>query len=73
LGLNNSEVSAVNVQAAGLSLAVENVGPLTAPGFSATYIVARLPEGIPAGNWPLTVTVRGVASSNSPLIAIAGP
>jgi hypothetical protein len=73
LGLNTSDVSAVNVQAAGLSLSVENIGPLTAPGFSATYIVARLPEGIPSGNWPLTVNVRGVPSSNSPLLIIAGP
>jgi len=73
LGLNSSDVSVVTVQAVGLSLSVENIGPLTAPGFSATYIVARLPEEIPAGNWPLTVTVRGVASSNSPFLAIARP
>ena len=73
LGLNTSDIAAVNVQAAGLALSVENLGPLTAPGFSATYIVARLPEGIPAGNWPLTVNVRGVASSNSPFLVIAAP
>jgi hypothetical protein len=73
LGLNPSDIAAVSVQAAGLSLPVENLGPLTAPGFSATYIVARLPEGIPAGSWPLTVTVRGVASSNSPFLLISGP
>jgi hypothetical protein len=73
LGLTTADASVVSVQAAGLSLPVENVGPFTVPGFSATYIVARLPEGIPSGNWPLTVTVRGVASSNSPLLIIAGP
>jgi hypothetical protein len=73
LGLTTADTSVVTVQAAGMTLLVENVGPLATPGFSATYVIVRLPDGMPAGDWPLIVTVRGVATSNSPLLSIAGP
>lgn len=73
LGLTTADASLVTVQAAGISLPVENVGPFTQGGLSATYVVVRLPEGMPAGNWPLNVTVRGAASLNSPMLGISGP
>jgi hypothetical protein len=71
LGLTAADISNVSVQVAGTPLTVESVGPLTAPGFSATYIVAPLPGTIPPGNWPVTITVRGAASSNNPMLGIA--
>ena len=73
LGLTTADASAVTVQAAGQSLTVENIGPFTASGLSATYVIARLPDTLPQGNWPLTVTVRNTPSSNNPLLGIAGP
>jgi hypothetical protein len=71
LGLTGADASAVTVQAAGMSLPVEGIGPSRSPGLSATYVIARLPDGMPAGNWPLTVSVRGTASSNNPELSIA--
>lgn len=73
LGLTTADASLVTVQAAGLNLPVENVGPFTAPGLSATYVIVRLPDNLPPGNWPLNVTVRGVPTSNNPTLGISGP
>jgi hypothetical protein len=69
----DSAGSAVNIQAGSWTLTVNNLGTVTALGFSATYVVAALPLGMPAGDYPLHVTVRGVACSNSPILQIAGP
>ena len=73
LGLTTADAGFVTVQAAGMTLPVEDVRPFTASGFSATHVTVRLPDGLTAGNWPLTVTVRGAASSNNPLLQISGP
>ena len=69
----DSAGSAVSVQAGPWVLTVNNLGALTAPGLSATYVVVALPPDMPAGDYPMRVTVRGVACSNSPLLSIAGP
>lgn len=73
LGLTTSDVSAVSVQAGAMALPVENVGPLTAPGLSATHVTVRLPDGLSAADFPLVVAVRNVQCTNSPLLSIAGP
>jgi len=54
----------LSVQASGVNLPIENVGPITGiSGLNGSYIVVRLPDGLPAGNLSLTVTVRGVTSA----------
>jgi hypothetical protein len=74
LGLSQPDSSILTVQAAGFPLTVENVGMLTGvPGLDVSYIVVRLPDGLPAGNLPLTVTLRGVISSNAPTLGILPP
>jgi uncharacterized protein (TIGR03437 family) len=53
--------STLSVQANGVNLPVENVGQM--PGITGqfeSYIVVRLPDGLPTGNLSLTITVRGV-------------
>ena len=69
----DSAGSAVDVQAGSWTLTVNNLGALTAPGFSATYVVAALPLNMPPGDYPMTVRVKGVVCSNSPILQIAGP
>ena len=74
LGLTQTDVSKVTVTAAGVSLTVENVGPLFGlPGRDASYIVVRLPDGLPPGNLPLIVIANGVQSTNSPTLGISPP
>jgi len=71
-GLTLPDSSILTVRAAGLGLTVEGVGPvLGVTGMNASYIVVRLPDGLPSGDLPLTVTLRGVASSNSPTLSIS--
>ena len=66
LGLTQADVSKVTVSVAGISLPVENVGPVFGvAGLEASYIVVRLVDGLPPGDLPLTITVNGVSSSNS--------
>lgn len=69
LGLNpTDDLSVLTVSASGIPLAVETVGPNDAlPGTS--YIIVRL-DGLPPGNYALTVTLRGVNSTNAPTITI---
>jgi hypothetical protein len=72
LGLNPSDTGLVTVQAAGFPLTVENVGQVSGvPGLSASFIIVRLPVGLPAGEHPLIITVRGQPTSNSPVLGIA--
>ncbi|HEY3027401.1 MAG TPA: right-handed parallel beta-helix repeat-containing protein [Pyrinomonadaceae bacterium] len=71
LGLTQPDPSILSVQVAGMLLPVENVGQITVSGLAASYIVVRLPDGLPPGDWPLTVTFRGVNSSNNPILRIA--
>jgi subtilisin family serine protease/Tol biopolymer transport system component len=67
LGLTSPPIpqaSTLSVKANGVDLPVEYVGPITGvPGLSGSYIIVRLPDGLPTGNLSLTVTVRGVTSA----------
>jgi dipeptidyl aminopeptidase/acylaminoacyl peptidase len=55
--------STLSVEANGVNLPVENVGPMTGvSGMNGSYIIVRLPDELPTGNLSLTVTLRGVAS-----------
>lgn len=55
--------STLSVQANGVNLPVENVGPMTGvTGMNGSYIIVRLPDELPTGNLSLTVTLRGVTS-----------
>jgi hypothetical protein len=72
LGLSQPDSSILSIQASGISLTVENVGTLTGvAGLDASYIIVRLPDGLPPGNLPLVVTLRGVKSSNTATLAIS--
>lgn len=71
-GLNKSDSGLVTVTASGFPLIVESVGRVSAvEDLNASYIIVRLPEGLPIGELPLTITVRGVSSRNSPALAIS--
>jgi len=55
--------STLSVQANGVNLPVENVGPITGMnGLAGSYIIVRLPDALPSGNLSLTVTLRGMTS-----------
>jgi len=66
LGLSSPPIpqtSVLSVQANGVNLPVENVGIVTGvTGMNSSYIVVRLPDGLPSGALSLTVTVRGFTS-----------
>jgi hypothetical protein len=40
-------------------------------GLETSYIVVRLPDGLPSGNLPVTLTLRGKTSTNAAMITIA--
>jgi len=62
----------VTVQASGITLPVENVGTVTGiTGLNASYIVVRLPDGLPPGQLPLTIVVGGVVNTNSITLGIS--
>ena len=64
LGLTQPNASVLTVQAAGFDLLVENVGAVTGVvGLNASYVVVRLPDGLPPGGLPLTVTLNGNMSN----------
>ena len=66
-------VSTLSVQANGVNLPVENVGPITGVnGLSGSYIIVKLPDGLPSGNLSLTVTLRGL-TSEARILPIAAP
>ena len=68
LGLSQPNSSVLSVQASGVPLPVESVGPLLGvPSLTASYIVVRLPDGLPAGNLSLTITVNNVTSNAATL------
>lgn len=65
----NPDPSIVSVQASGVDLTVENVGPLTGvAGLNASFIIVRLPDALLSGDHQLTVTVRGTPSSPTTLV-----
>lgn len=56
--------STLSVQANGVNLPVESVGPVTGvTGLNGSYIIVRLPNGLPTGNLSLTVTRHGLTSA----------
>jgi hypothetical protein len=66
LGLTQSDLSnpaTLVVEGPGYLLPVENVGALTGvTGLSGSYIVVRLPDGLPTGALQMWVRLRGVTS-----------
>jgi hypothetical protein len=69
LGLNpTDDLSVLQVKANGIPLVVESAGPNGSLG-GTSYIVVRL-DGLPSGTYNLSVTLRGVNSTNAPTIAI---
>jgi uncharacterized protein (TIGR03437 family) len=72
LGLSQPDSAILSVRVNGILLTVENVGTVSGvQGLDASYIVVRLPDGLPSGNLPLTVTLHGVVSSNTPILEIS--
>ena len=64
LALTQPNPSVLTVQAAGFNLPVENVGPLLGiSGLDASYIVVRIPDGLPVGDLLLTFTLGGNVSN----------
>ena len=58
------DTSTLSVQANGINLPVEHVHIIKGIGGQwESYIVVRLPDGLPTGNLSLTVTLRGVTSA----------
>jgi subtilisin family serine protease len=69
----NPATSTLSVQANGINLPVENVGPITGiNGLTGSYIIVRLPDALPTGNLSLTVTLRGL-TSEAKILSIASP
>ncbi len=71
LGLTQSDLNdptALVVEAAGISLPVENVGPLSIPGLGSSYIIVRLPNNLPTGSLELKIKVRGITSDVRTLV-----
>lgn len=72
LGMTQPDSSQLTVRAGGITLTVESVGPMAGvAGMNASYIVVRLPDGLPVGDLPLAVTLRGQPSGNSPTLSIS--
>jgi hypothetical protein len=68
LGLTQPTPSLLSVQAGGLLLTVESVGPISGvAGLTGSYVVVRLPDGLPTGNLSLTLTLGGVTSNTTTL------
>ncbi len=68
LRMTQADPGNLSVQASGVTLPIERVGPITnVPGLDASYIVVRLPDGLPDGDLQLVVTLRGMASNLSTL------
>lgn len=70
LGLGQSDLndpSVLVVEASGINLPVENVGPLSIPELNASYIIVRLPDNLPSGPLQLKIKLRGVASDTKTL------
>jgi hypothetical protein len=57
----------LTVQAAGFNLPVESVGSLSGTGMEGSFIIVRLPDGLPSGGLPMAFTLRGVMSNTTVL------
>jgi len=72
LGLSQPDPAILSVRANGILLTVESVGTVSGvQGLDASYIIVRLPDGLPSGSLSLTVTLHGVVSSNTPTLEIS--
>jgi hypothetical protein len=70
LGLTQSDLSdptVLVVEASGVNLPVENVGTLSIPGLSSSYVIVRLPDNMPTGSLDLKIKLRGVTSNTTTL------
>jgi len=68
LQLTQPNPSLLTVQASGVPLTVEGVGPFSGiPGFNGSYLVVRLPDGLPTGDLQLTFTLNGMTSNTATL------
>jgi outer membrane protein assembly factor BamB len=70
LGLAQSDLSdptALVVEASGVNLPVENVGTVSIPGLSSSYIIVRLPDNVPTGNSDLKIKLHGITSNTATL------
>jgi CSLREA domain-containing protein len=64
LGLTQPNSSLLSVQAEGIPLEVEAVGPVSGvAGLNSSYIIVKLADGLPVGEIPLTITFRGISSA----------
>jgi autotransporter-associated beta strand protein len=72
LGLTQPDPSVLTVQASEFGLEVESVGTLTAAanGLDCSYIVVRLPDFLPPGEYQITFTLRGL-QSNAGVLSIS--
>jgi len=72
LGLTQPDSGILSVRANGILLTVESVGTVSGvQGLDASYIIVRLPDGLPLGSLALTVTLHGIVSSNTPTLEIS--
>jgi Tol biopolymer transport system component len=54
----------LSVRANGINLPIERVGNMGGvAGMNGSYIIVRLPDGLPTGNLSLTITLRGFTSA----------
>jgi len=70
LVLTQPNPALLSVQAGGFPLTVEAVGPISGvSGLTGSYVVVRLPDGLPTGNLQMTLTL-GSATSNTTTLSI---
>jgi len=68
LVLTQPNPALLSVQAGGFPLTVEAVGPISGVlGLTGSYVVVRLPDGLPTGDLQLTLTLGGVTSNTTTL------
>ena len=63
----NPDPGVIRVQAGGVNLPVESVGRTSGGVSNGSYIIVKLPDGLPNGNLSLTVTLRGLTSAATTL------
>ena len=68
LGMTQPDATRLTVQAGGIPLTVEAVGPVT--GFDGSYVIVRLEDGLPTADVQVTITFQNV-TSNAGTITIA--